>query len=74
MLVRRSNRQTEALLVGLDEELKWFEQSAGKNGKSMLLIVGKLRDERFGADFAKRKNDLMTEAWRPEFFRRSGKR
>lgn len=68
--VRRSARIREVLLVGVEYELKNFEEGAGEDPAFMLLVVAKKRETTFTKGRTeKMKAKLMKESWRPEYFR-----
>jgi hypothetical protein len=69
VIVRRSSRASEVLLIGLQRELPNFEAGASDGPESMLLVVALARAERYDANAAvKAKAWLMKNAWRPGWF------
>ena len=65
LAVRRSGRSGEAILVGLKEELQYFEEQAKDDPDFMLLLVGLMREQAFGASEGTRiKRRLLAEASR----------
>ncbi len=69
-VVRRASRKNEILLVGTGSDLAYFESGAGDDPEGMLLVLAKLRARTFNrSSAAKQKNQLLREAWRPEYFR-----
>jgi hypothetical protein len=71
LAVRRPSHSDEILLVGIEEELPYFEKKAGDDPELMLLIVAKQREEPLRqAEAGKLKTNLMREGWRPDFFRK----
>jgi hypothetical protein len=71
LVLRRSSRKEEILLVGTEKSLPYFEKHAGDDPELMLLIVALQRETTLSeASTARLKARLMREAWRPSFFRR----
>jgi hypothetical protein len=71
LVIHRSSRLDEILLVGVEKELRNFEQEVGDDREFMLLLVGRQRDTKISlAEAAKLKSRLMREAWRPEWFQK----
>jgi hypothetical protein len=70
LAVRRRSHDKEILLVGLERDLPYFEEQAGHDPESMLLIVARVRDKTISqAAAAGLRSRLIREAWRPDFFR-----
>lgn len=70
LVLRRSSRKEEILLVGVEKSLPYFEKHAGDDPGLMLLIVSLQRETAMSeASTARLKDRLMWEAWRPNFFR-----
>lgn len=73
-VVRRASRKKEILLVGLARSLPFFEQEAGTEPKSSLLVSAMARQRTLDQiRAAKVKAKLMREEWRPESFRPTGR-
>lgn len=71
LVVHRRSQAAEILLVGIDEKLPYFEEQAGDDPETMLLIVAKQRGNTISqAKTARLKAKLMRESWRPEYFRK----
>jgi hypothetical protein len=71
VVVHRRSHVGEILLVGIDKELPYFEEKAGADPDTMLLIVAKQREKRISqAKAAQVKAELMRKSWRPEYFRK----
>jgi hypothetical protein len=69
--VRRAARPKEVVLIGLRERLPTFEREAKDDPELMLLIVGFARERQINpAETAELKKKLMSESWRPEYFRK----
>jgi hypothetical protein len=72
-VVRRAGHAKEAILVGVEQRLPYFEEHAGDDPDLMLLIVGLVREKRLGSGEAARlRKKLMAEAWHPEYFGKQG--
>jgi len=72
LVVRRPSHTKEILLMGIEEELPYFEKEAGDDPAGMLLIVGRQRRRVIKpAGAARLKARLMQESWRPESFRKN---
>ena len=72
LVVRRLSHTKEILLMGIEEELPYFEKEAGDDPAGMLLIVGRQRRRVIKpAGAARLKARLMQESWRPESFRKN---
>jgi hypothetical protein len=71
VMVRRPQHNDEIMLVGLPEDVEYFEQKAADDPELMLLIVGMARTDVFsnGTSGAV-KSRLMKEAWNPAIFRK----
>jgi hypothetical protein len=71
LVVRRSARAEEILLVGKERGLAYFEKESGDDPELMLLIVGRQRDKVISrTETAKLKAKLMREGWKPGSFRK----
>ena len=68
LLFRRAGRPQEALLIGLKEQVAYFEkQAASDDPEAMLLIVSLVREKVYSPSEGRRlKAQLMADAWRPE--------
>jgi hypothetical protein len=72
--VRRSSRNNEVLLVGVEYALPYFEKKAGEDPAFMLLINAKKRETTLSkARTATLKSRLLKESWRPEYFKQEAK-
>ena len=72
--IQRVANKSEALLVGVDRKLPYFEEKAGQDPAWMLLVVALKREKAIEAgNSAKTKTNLMKKAWRPEFYRGASK-
>jgi len=70
LLLHRASRSHEMLLIGTERDLLYFEENAGDDPESMLLILAKIREKKIRpAESARLKAKLMLEAWRPQYFR-----
>jgi len=70
--VRRSSRNNEVLLVGIEYALPYFEKKAGNDPAFMLLVNAKKRETTINRAEAKPlKMRLLKESWRPEYFQKS---
>ena len=70
--VRRSSRNNEVLLVGIEHTLPYFEKKAGNDPAFMLLVNAKKRETTINRAEAKPlKIRLLKESWRPEYFQKS---
>lgn len=71
LAVRRPAHSKEIMLVGIEEELQYFEKEAGDDPELMLLIIARQRDKGISQVAAAGvKARLMREAWRPDSFRK----
>jgi hypothetical protein len=70
LLVRRRSQTQEILAVGMDRDLRYFEEHAGDDAEFMLLLVAKVRVNGISAkESIGLKKKLMREAWRPGFYK-----
>jgi hypothetical protein len=70
IIVHRTSRPDEIVLVGAKDALSYFEQNAGDDPEFMLLVVSKVRRTPLArSKSAKLKARLMRESWRPQYFR-----
>lgn len=70
LLVRRPSHGQEILAVGLDRDLRYFEEHADDDPDFMLLLVSKARIKGLSEKESMQvKKKLMREAWRPKFYR-----
>jgi hypothetical protein len=70
--VRRSSRNDEVLLIGVEYALPYFEKKAGDDPAFTLLINAKKRETTISrAKAATLKSRLLKESWRPEYFQES---
>jgi hypothetical protein len=71
LAAHRPTRIEEILLVGIDEDLPYFEEKAGNDPELMLLIIAGQREQAIGqAESAKLKASLMRDGWKPDFLRK----
>jgi hypothetical protein len=71
LVVHRRSQAAEILLVGIDKQLPNFEEQAGDDPETMLLIVAKQRESTISqAKAAQVKAKLIRESWRPDYFRK----
>jgi hypothetical protein len=71
IMIRRPGRKDEIMLVGLLDDVEYFEQKASDDPELMLLIVGMARTEVLTQKTSGAvKARLMKEAWKPAFFRK----
>jgi hypothetical protein len=71
LVVHRRSHAAEVLLVGIDKKLPYFEEQSGDDPETMLLIVAKQRGNTISqAKAVQLKAKLMSESWRPEYFRK----
>jgi len=69
LLVRRRSHPNEILMVGMDRDLRYFEDHAKDDPEFMLLLTSKMRVDAFsGTDPMEVKRRLMREAWLPKFY------
>ncbi|HSY89942.1 MAG TPA: hypothetical protein VK812_01140 [Candidatus Binatus sp.] len=70
LFVRRPSHPQEILAIGIDRDLRYFEENAKDDPEFMLLLVSKARVNGISAkESIELKKKLMREAWRPEFYR-----
>jgi hypothetical protein len=71
LLVRRTLREREIMLLALPADIDYFEKNAADDPELMLLIVGMARTEVLTEKTsAAVKARLMRETWNPNFFRK----
>jgi len=70
LLVRRRSHPQEILAVGMDRDLRYFEEHADDDPEFMLLLVSKVRVNVIsGKESIELKKKLLREAWRPRFYK-----
>jgi hypothetical protein len=70
LLVRRRSHTQEILAVGMDRDLRYFEEHAKDDPEFMLLLVAKVRVNGISEEESiKLKKKLIREAWRPGFYK-----
>lgn len=70
IVIHRQSRPHEILLIGTDRDLSNFEETAKDEAEIDLLVFCKERSRSITSGQAARiKQDLMRQAWQPEYFR-----
>ena len=71
LAVRRRSNPNEILLVGIERDIRYFEENAGDDPEFMLLINSKGRERMLSrSETTNLKAKLMRQSWRPGFFRK----
>jgi len=70
IVVRRRGHDNELFLVGIDQQLPYFERKAKDDPEFMFLLVSLKRERTISAAESEQlRKKLMKEKWQPDFYR-----